>query len=146
MKKLLSVLLLGVLISYGFIAPFYAPDETGNTPPDGLEMVISNVSPNGLDMMFVNETDTWFMYGMEFGIFRKTSAGWRRLNAGASWRAIGYPLEPYSQTLPKHYRFDGLRRGRYMFRINIEDQGNGSFPNSPTERTVFALEYEFVIR
>ncbi|MCL1881346.1 MAG: hypothetical protein FWF76_04125 [Oscillospiraceae bacterium] len=121
--------------------------------PEGLRIVLENVSATGLTYYLVNDTNIEFGFGTPFELFVKRDGNWviADLNGYLGYigfRGAGFTLFPYSQSYSADINFEPsfgtLPAGEYKFvkkDIGFMEDIDYNFE----ERRRFMLSYEFTI-
>ncbi|MCL1832038.1 MAG: hypothetical protein FWG45_03895 [Oscillospiraceae bacterium] len=125
------------------------------TPPlpshDGVELILSNVTPMGLDIEFINNTDKRFNFGTRFRLFERQGDIWFELNIveDRDFNDIAYVIFPKGKSLKcrydffaKHLTVEPLSAGEYMFVVPYSQGGasDGIPITDYSARHVFTIE------
>jgi hypothetical protein len=114
-----------VTVPYSFVEPLAPLHES-------VELVISNVSPAGLNFMFINNTDEEFLYGERFRLFERQGDTWYEVDIYEGREVLDYGIIMFPQSESEVFRREFfpepmlaqlLPPGEYMFAVEFSHGG-----------------------
>ncbi|MCL1832036.1 MAG: hypothetical protein FWG45_03885 [Oscillospiraceae bacterium] len=133
------------------------PPYGGSVPPtyEGVELIVSDISPSGVKFKISNETGIQFTFGYFFRLFERQDNTWVEIEHSLerAFDSLGIFIHPQSETNTQEQFFlydpgwiekpekTTLDSGEYMFVVPYSQGGaNEDFLDHYSARHVFTIE------